>query len=239
MGFGIYSTIFGANARGVELEVIANNIANVNTAGFKEVRPSFNAEMADSEATDEGVQPLVTHQGNHINMAPGQIYETRNEFDVAIQGEGFFEVQTPDGIRHTRSGNFVVNSERVLSTPAGYPVMSQDGQITLPNKGRINISASGEVSVGGEYISKLKVSAFQNTNTFTLEGQNLFNSGGAEAASAKNFKLVQGYLEASNVNMIANMARMIEVSRAYEAHQKSISKQMKAAEMLQQIAKIS
>lgn len=239
MGFGIYSTIAGANARNIELEVIANNIANVNTVGFKEVRPSFNAELQGNEESGDESQVLVSHSGNHIDFAPGQVFPTGNELDVAIQGDGFFEVQTPQGVRYTRSGNFVVNSERVLCTPAGHPLASQDGNITVPNTGRVTFSPSGEISVNGEHVGSLKLVSFKNTQPFQLEGGNLFNHNGAEGAGSKKFKLVQGYLEASNVNVIANMARMIEVSRAYESHQKSISKQMKAAEMLQQIAKIN
>lgn len=241
MGFGIYSTISGATARSVELEVVANNIANVNTVGFKEVRPSFNSELQSVDGSSEGeaAQPLVTHSGNHINMAPGQLYPTGSEFDVAIQGDGFFEIQTKDGPRYTRSGNFVLNKERVLSTPSGYPVMGQDGLITVPDTGRVNIGAAGDVSVGETSVGKIKISAFADTKKFLLEGHNLMNAGASEQVTSKGYRLSQGYLEGSNVNLVSNMARMIEVSRAYEAHQKSISKQMKSAELLQQIAKIS
>lgn len=241
MGFGIFSSIAGANARSVELEVLANNLANIQTSGFKELQVSFTSQVENPEDLTElqRVQAPVRTSNTHLNTAQGSIYNTNNQLDVAIQGDGFFVVQTANGPRYTRSGNFTVNQEGTVTTQSGDPVLSTNGPIKLdPENPQFNISSSGEITLGGESYGKMQVVDFTDRQKLKHEGHGYFSIEGAESLPAKSFSLAQYHLENSNVDLIRTMTRIIEVSRAYESHQKSMSKQVEVSKGLNQVAKL-
>jgi flagellar basal-body rod protein FlgF len=241
MGFGIYSSIAGANAREIELEVLSNNVANIQTTGFKEMQVSFTSEVDKNLALDEmqQAQVLVREGSSHINYAQGSIYQTGNPLDIAIQGEGFFEVQTPQGTRYTRNGNFTLNQEGEVITPQGHPLITEDGPLTLPPNAQVSFSPEGDISVNSERIGRLKV-VIPDMKALKLEGSNYYSiAEGQIATPSKNFRIAQSHLESSNVDIIRNLTRIIEVSRAYESHQKSITKQMDSSQQLNQIAKVT
>lgn len=243
MGFGIYSSVAGANAREIELEVLANNIANMQTTGFKEMEVSFTSEVDKNLNLDdlEKAQALVRQGKSHVNHAQGSVYATGNPLDLAVQGDGYFAVETPNGVRYTRDGNFTVSAEGTLTTQNGFPVLSGSGPLAIPADKTVSVGPQGEVSAAGEDLGKIAIYKIseQNRDALRPEGGNLYSLGGAEALPADNYRIAQGHLESSNVNLIRNLTRIIEVSRAYEAHQKSMSKQMESAQQLNQIAKVN
>jgi flagellar basal-body rod protein FlgF len=143
--------------------------------------------------------------------------------DVAINGSGFFSIQTPDGVQYTRQGNFTLDSEGVLITPDGYPVLGEGGEITL-EEGTVEIDGQGGVYVDGDEVGRLQISDFTNPETLTKAGNGRFV--GSDAAimgeRPENSTVSQGYLETANVNPVRAMTEMIETSRAFEAYQKVI-----------------
>lgn len=241
MGFGIYSSIAGANVREIELEVLANNIANIQTTGYKEMQVSFTSELDKNMESDENqeLQTFVREGKSHVNFAPGSIFATGNPLDVAIQGEGFFEIQTAAGLRYTRNGNFTINQEGTVTTQGGDIVLAQEGQINVPANKQVAISPSGEITVDGEILARLKVVDFADRGKLKKEGANHYVADGLETKAVQEFSIAQGHLENSNVDLIRNLTRIIEVSRAYESHQKSMTKQIESSQQLSQIAKMS
>lgn len=243
MGFGIYSSVAGANAREIELEVLANNVANMQTTGFKEMEVSFTSEVdSNLNPTDmEKAQALVRQGKSHINYAQGSVYSTGNPLDLAIQGDGFFAVQTPGGTRYTRDGNFTVSAEGTLTTQNGFPVLSGYGPLSVPADKIVSVGPTGEVSAGGDSLGKISIYKMAETNRNSLkpEGGNLFVLENGETQPADNYRIAQGHLESSNVNLIRSLTRIIEVSRAYESHQKSMAKQLESTQQLNQIAKVN
>lgn len=240
MGFGVFSTISGAKANELEMDIISNNMANMQTTGYKEQTLVFNSQLNKELNQGEDVGGTGHTQGKtFLNQMQGSVYKTDSPLDVAIQGEGYFAVQTPDGERYTRNGNFTLNKEGVLVTQTGSPVLSSNGQITLPVGSQITINSKGQVFANGDDVGQLKITAFENAKEMTLEGNNYLSAKGLQEKSNKNFMVAQGHLESSNVNMVRNLTRIIEVSRSYESHQKSLGKQMELSKQLTQIAKLS
>jgi flagellar basal body rod protein FlgG len=142
---------------------------------------------------------------------------------VAIEGRGFFEIETPAGTRYTRSGNFTRSSEGLLTTADGMPVMGEGGEIRLA-VGAATITADGNVHVGQTLAGKLKVVAFENDTDVVRETGTRFRAaGGGEPDEATNVRLFGGSLEQSNVSVVERVAVMTEVTRAFEALQKGIS----------------
>lgn len=240
MGFGIYSSIAGANAREIELEVIANNMANAQTTGFKEMNISFTSEVDKNrnESEEQKQQSLVREGLSHINYAQGSVYETGNPLDMAIQGEGFFEIQTPVGLRYTRNGNFSLTEDGAVVTGNGDAVMGTQGPLRIPAGGTIAISQAGDISIDGDNLGKIKVVDFTDRSKLKAEGNTYYSAEGSDFTTNNRFQVAQSHLESSNVDIIHNLTRMIEVSRAYEAQQKTLTKQIQASQQLNQVAKI-
>jgi flagellar basal-body rod protein FlgG len=157
-----------------------------------------------------------------IDFSQGALQKTGNPLDVAINGDGFFGIRTPDGIQYTRQGNFTLNTDGVLVTQDGYPVLGQGGEITL-DKGTVAIDAQGRVSVNGDDMDQLRITDFSNPETLKKVGNGRFAaSDSTTAQSAANPDLREGYLETSNVNPVRSMTEMIETARAFQAYQKVI-----------------
>jgi len=241
MNRGFYMGASAMNLRAQELEVIANNLANVNTVGFKEGRVT-NRSFADYltlqqvDLGENGVnsRPLgvMTTGGsqpwlNYAVHTQGPLKYSGNPLDLALAGDGFFAVETPDGIRYTRSGNFTLDSEGTLLTQSGNAVMSdRDRPITLTGNGPIQISADGTITQDGQEAGQLKIVAFNQINMMRPEGRNLYGyAGGTGEELPSDASVRQGYVEHSNVDSMRAMVRMIEVTRAFESAQKVVSTQ--------------
>ncbi len=211
-----------------QLDVVANNVANVNTNGFK----------ADKSLFQEYLMP-VAHQDNFIggdrrlsyvqdratfhDFAPGPTEQTKNPLDVAIDGDAFLVVQTAGGERYTRDGGLQINPQGQLVNAAGNPVIGANGPIVFqPTDHDVTISADGTVTVLEGVNStidsirgKLKLVSFAQAQKLLKEGSNLYAAEGAAPQPDAAARVKQGFIEKSNVNSVAEMSRMIEVTRAY------------------------
>jgi flagellar basal-body rod protein FlgF len=214
-----------------EMDVIANNISNADTNGFK-VENLMTKEVDGAPAfTQGGPRPVkfVGEDGVARDFSQGGLRRTDSTFDVGIEGQGFFKVTTQNGDRFTRDGHFRTNADGVVTTQAGDPVADDGGgQITIdPNKaGPITISADGIVSQGTDRVGKIGVYKFDSLSALEKTGDNLYqNASNQQPSAADTSKVRQGMLESSNVNPIVQITRMIEVNRAYEQTTQMVSAQ--------------
>lgn len=207
------------------MDVIANNLANVSTPGFKRESAKFEEFMTRVRPAEDqrGMQSVsfVKDAGILRDASQGAIEQTGATYDVAIAGNGFFQVQTPQGMRYTRDGHFSLDANGNLVTSAGYQVQGDGGPITItPNDGDINIGPDGTISSVvngvGNQLAKLKLVDFANPTAMTKEGGNLYSTSQAPIAPA-TVAMRQGALESSNVQPVVEISHMIEVMRAYEA----------------------
>ncbi|MFZ5670212.1 MAG: flagellar basal-body rod protein FlgF [Pseudomonadota bacterium] len=209
-----------------ELDIVANNIANVDTNGFKvesamvRTDPSTGAAMIDGPPTLK----FVIDDGVTRDFGQGALRETGGVFDLAIDGQGFFKVQTPQGERYTRDGRFTLSAEGVLTTQSGAPVLGEGGEIAInPELGPVTIGADGTVSQGQARVGKIAVVAFDDLSGLSKAGDNLFrNTSNLQPQPAAAARVRQGVLESSNVNSILQVTRLIEISRAYESLARTI-----------------
>lgn len=245
---GWYTGASGMNAQQNRLDAISNNLANVDTAGYKRditVSKSF-PELLLRRTNLDGVYetpfgsaeaaPVIGKLGlgietneNYTDFAQGSFRQTDQNTDVAFGGKGFFSVQTPLGERYTRDGNFIIGKEGILETKEGYPVLGEKGFIRVEND-KFTVNEDGVISSqeDSEIIDRFKVVRFDNERYLKKMGNNLYSandiSGSAHIAEgSERPKFLQGYMETSNVNVVNEMVQMIEVNRAYEANQKTIT----------------
>jgi flagellar basal-body rod protein FlgF/flagellar basal-body rod protein FlgG len=212
-----------------QMDVIANNVANVTTNGFKADRSLFQEYLMPTAREDNfaaGRDRKLSHvldRATFRDMAQGSLDQTKNPLDVAINGDGMFAVQTPAGERYTRDGSFQIDNQGQLVTASGYPVLGNNGPIRFQQTDKqIGISADGTVTVleGTNRIdsirSKLRIVNFSQPQRLKKEGANLYSLGEGNAAQPDTKStLAQGFIERSNVNAVTEMSRMIEINRMY------------------------
>jgi flagellar basal-body rod protein FlgF len=211
-----------------QLDVVANNIANVNTAGFKADTSLFEEYLRSGAHEDNFVGSdrrlsFVQDRGTYRDFSQGAHEQTKNPLDLAISGEGFLVVQTAGGERYTRDGGLQINNVGQLVTANGDAVLGTSGPITFqPTDHDVNVSPDGTITVvegsgrADSLRGKLRLASFTDAQRLLKEGSNLYSAGegGAPAADTKS-TVQQGYIEKSNVNSVAEMSRMMEVTRAY------------------------
>ena len=231
---GIYASGAGMQPRMARLEVLANNIANVNTTGFKKdnlfVQAMNNAEQAKASADGE-LKGLDSKQ--FTDFSEGSFVETKNPLDIAIQGRGFFAVETPQGIRYTRNGNFTLAVDGTVVNGQGYPVLTTSGKIQIPQAQKaaetsISINQHGDISVGNVQLGRLRVADFENLNDLKKAGQSIFVTEAKEKpvnADGNSVIVRQGYLEESNVEGIHEMIQLVELTRSFETDQRTLQAQ--------------
>jgi len=240
---GVISAAFGALSQQRRLEVIANNLANSATSGFKRDRLSFRDLLhmppasarektpVEAQSTGAGLTPVgfgpawnasrVRADLVDTDMAQGELEDTGNPLDLAITGQGFFKVQTPEGVRYTRRGNFALGEKGQLVTQEGYPVLGEKGPIRISGSGPVKIDGSGQITVGDAVAGKLAVAQFPEGANLLKQDGCLF-AGGDPGPAKLPYTVRQGCLEASNVNAVLEMVEMIEALRSYEACQKML-----------------
>lgn len=218
MDKGIFVALSGAVLQEKRMEALSDNLANVNTSGFKGTRPIFEDSMTDAYRvrTFGKLDDVVT------DVSQGPLQRTERKLDVAIKGEGFFAVETSFGARYTRDGSFTLDRDGNLVTRDGAAVLGETGRIKLPGTD-VKIDASGGINVNGANVGRLKLVDFTNPGALRREGS-LFAApkGAGEVPANPNAQVEQGYIEASNVNAVRAMTTMIEAMRSYETHTKLI-----------------
>ena len=226
MNYGLYSIFLGMRARQNTLETQANNIANASTMGYKAQRMIYSTFEAEKKGTGDS-QLLVAGAATQTNtdFSNGSIQPTGRSMDVAIEGDAFFQIQTPGGVRYTRAGNLTVNDGGQLVTKNGDLVVGEKGPITIPRDSKLSIGEKGVMSAEGKDIDTLKLVRFENPAAALLkEGESMFSLSGAEQPqAATSSKVVQGSLEGSNINSVTEMVAMINNNREFESLQKSLT----------------
>jgi len=210
-----------------EMDIIANNIANLDTTGFKVESLMQKIDPAEPARTLGGPRPVKFVAADTVarDFGQGALTKTDAPLDMAIEGEGLFQVQTPNGPRFTRDGRFTTDPTGRLVNQQGYPVMSDGGgEIVIDaEKGQVAVGADGTMSQGNELVGKVGMFKFANQGALEKSGDNSFkNSSNLQPEVAANAKLRQGHLESSNVKPVLEITRMVEVSRAYESTAKMI-----------------
>lgn len=228
-------------------DAVANNLANVNTGGYKKqvaVSRAFPdmliSRMGETEKNRQGeYEPvkaeLIGGLGTGVaidkiysDLSMGNIIKTDSTTDLALNSNGYFAVQTEQGERYTRNGQFKLNNEGLLTTNQGYPVLDTSNQ-PIAIEGDLLVDDQGNISVNGETITQLKITSFENPQYLIREGDNLL----ASPEPGNNMELpglLQGYTEESNVNAVKEMVELINVVRAYESMQKVVQAEDEATQ---------
>jgi flagellar basal-body rod protein FlgF/flagellar basal-body rod protein FlgG len=227
MDSGFYSAFTGFSTRLDALEVVANNLANANTTGYKAQVSFYRAMPAwlqESLTTplNQVVNRFGVLGGAHLDLTPSNLERTENPTDVALQSTGFFNVQTKGGVRYTRDGNFQLNAKRQLVTATGDPVLGEQGPLQIPS-GEITISADGTISVDGGVVARLKITEFGSATELKPEGNTYFVAQGAAGTISKDARVVQGSLETSNANPVKATVSLIELQRTAQMMEKALS----------------
>ena len=228
MSGGIISAASGMRAQMDALDMLANNLSNLNTTGFKAQKSFFsvlNDSMMPSENDSQdatAADKLVIARGA-LNMSDGTLTTTQRDMDLALIGDGFFAISTPRGTRYTRNGSFVANKTSQLAMADGSPVLGQNGPIAVPS-GKLSVTEKGEIYLDGNPIDQLKIQTFDTPSLMVSEGNSLLAPPNAQAAPKPGKAIVrQGALEQSNVNPVGSVVEMVSLMRRYEAIQKTVS----------------
>ncbi|HWI65837.1 MAG TPA: flagellar hook-basal body protein [Symbiobacteriaceae bacterium] len=244
---GIYTSASGMLADQRRLDVVANNLANAGTTGFKRettVSKSFTDFIVErindgnlasrtlpSQIGRLGIGTYVVNTATRLTT--GSLQPTGNSLDVAITGDGFFAVNTPQGIRYTRQGSFRQSGDGTLVTPEGHQVLV-DGNPVQAEDGTLSITADGDVMAAGQSLGRLSVVTSQELGALRKEGNGLWVQAGnagdfpvllTPAETAGKYQLKVGYLESSNVESVTEMVEMMTTMRSFEANQKALQAQ--------------
>ena len=227
-----------------QYRAITNNLANVNTPGFKRTRTSFQQlldQAAAAAAADESLPPQAEVTAiSGVDFSQGALSHTGRALDLALGGEGFFVLETPDGPLYTRSGKFHVNVQRQLVDGAGRLVASQGGPITIPpevSPMAVLVSSDGVLHAGSEELGKLQVAQFEHPSELIPVGSGCFQAPDAAGRKeAENFSVHQGSVESSNVSLVEELIGLITVTRLYQANIKSMTTQDQAMKQILDVA---
>lgn len=243
-----------------KVDTLANNVANANTPGFKKTDLTFREHLTvlengnvdaslpnktwtpeDFYNTHGNESSYVKTDGSFTNFNQGQIMPTGNIFDLAIKGEGFFEILSPNGIRYTRKGNFTINNEGKLTTDQGYFVLSKgDGTKEMPEnrtismpQGKFAVTKEGTIISNDLKIAEINIIEFTDKHALKKEGNSLFSNNDQKNIKPETSTMIyQGFQEQSNVNVIQEMSELIKASRNFESIQRVIKTYDNMAEKL-------
>lgn len=202
-----------------EMRTVANNIANLSTTGFRREGVVF-SEYVDDLGDAEPSLSVARATGRSIDLTQGVLAKTGGTFDLAVEGDGFFMIATPGGSQLTRAGAFTLSTEGALVTADGYGVLDSGGapiQVD-PSKGAVSVGSDGTIAVGGTPVSQVGVFVPADKSELQHQTGTRFSVTG-EPQPASGYRVFQGFLEGSNVNPVIEIARMIEIQRAYEMGQ--------------------
>jgi flagellar basal-body rod protein FlgF/flagellar basal-body rod protein FlgG len=227
MDSGYYSACTALVSRTQELDTIANNLANASTTGYRAQKNIFSSVLADAgNATHTAINAAMNNygilSGTALDLSQGALQKTGNELDMAIQGPGYFVVQTANGPQYTRNGSFQVSSRGQLVTANGDAVMGDKGVITmLP--GPVSISSDGTISSNGAVSGKLSIVEFPPNTKLTSAGGTYYSAPPKTAQPAAASDVRQGMLESSNVNPVTGMVELVTAERSAEMMQRALA----------------
>ncbi len=239
---GVFSGLFGALTTEHRMNSIANNLANVNTHGYKRDTVAFKDTMS-YYAHDEIREPLMTCRSkplfpepknvarprmavSYTDFSQGSLYFTGNPLDVALAGDAFFKFSTPEGDFLSRQGGFLLSADGTVVTPRGYPVQGAAGNIVIPPGTRhVHISEDGQVFADDALVGAFSLVTVTDLKALEKQGQNMYrlrkdSSAQERPIEPNEARVAQGYMEKANVEVVSEMVNMIEVQRLFEAYQK-------------------
>ena len=197
----------------------ANNVANMATTGFRAEGLVF-AEMVKAMPVEGGSVSMTDARVRYTDYLQGELAKTGGSLDLGIQGEGFFQIESPDGLRLTRGGAFLSNAANELVTSQGHRVLDQGGAPIFipPDASVISVSEDGTVGADGRPVAQVGVVTVEDKSSLIREGNTYFRADG-DIVPVENPSIFQGFLEQSNVNPVASISRLVELQRAYEMGQ--------------------
>src|SRR5215470_18684316 len=222
MANGIYVALSGAVAQSQAMDVVSNNVANASTTGYRAVRVTFGQALASAGGGGPD-QAFAQTTGTSTDTTQGTMIQTGNALVVALQGDGYFGVNTPGGVRYTRAGDFKIAPGGGLVTADGNAVRGANGSPILlpPDAGEITIGGDGSITAGGQNVGKLEIARF-DAKTLVREGSTMFRATTPPQTAGEAPTVVSGALETANQNVVRGMVDLIRTSRTYEALHRAI-----------------
>ena len=237
MSGSLYLSTSGAEARLQQIDALSNNLANSGTAGFRATEVSFEGalEAALLEGEAGGGRSFVAADLSSLRLEPGPVEQTGRALDVAIQGEGYFIIETPEGIRHTRAGSFHVDPQGFLATHSGHPVLGNGGPIQVGQR-PATIQADGAViDDEGTVLGRLRLEQFLEPAEIQREGGNLLRvSEDTVVFPVDGPAFAPASIEGSNVRTVQELARLVIVQRAFDASMRTLEAEDAASSRLLQ-----
>lgn len=232
MGIPIGATSSSITALGEQYRAITQNLANASTNGYKAQRTAFSQVLRKSQVAVETSQ--------YVDFTQGSLVHTGRALDLAINGEGFFVIESPEGEKYTRNGAFRPNVNGQLVNGLGELLAGENGPVTLPpnaGEGNINVDQQGNIRVNGLQVGKVRVVTFGNAGALVPVGGGAFTApDNINPDDAENYAVIQGHQESSNVSMVEELVGLITVTRLYEANTKTITAQDERLKTLLSVA---
>ncbi|GEO81795.1 flagellar basal-body rod protein FlgF [Pararhodospirillum oryzae] len=205
-----------------KMDMVANNLANMNTGGYKGENALFSEYLVPTRDTETRLPDKLAYTqdfGSYRDLSPGPVAQTGNALDFAIEGDGYFEIDDPAGPMYTRDGRFTLNADGMIVTDLGQALMDTNGRplVVAPTETQISVTADGTVSTENGTIGKIRLMTFDDPQAMQRVSGGLYDSGGQTARAVETPQIRQGMVEGSNVNPMLEMTTMIDVQRAYEA----------------------
>lgn len=226
MDSGYYAACAGLRAQSQALELVANNLANLNTGGYRGQEPTFRSLLAtatdSANPLNHAINDFSAIGGSRVDRSPGNLERTGNPMDLAIEGPGFFAIETSNGVLYTRQGGFRVSPEGKLITSQGDAVLGTAGPIAVP-RGTVSVSPDGTLSAEGAVFGQVRVVEFPSDTPLKVVGSARFAAPDGSAQPAPDTYVRQGMLESSNVNPMTAVVTLVAVQRHAEMLQRALS----------------
>lgn len=247
---GIFTAVSGAVAQQTRMDSIANNVANVNTPAFKKDKQVFEEYLTSKERPPDLIQvpkvpasiesfydmqggdkSYVAHAGTYTDFTQGNLKPTGNNLDIALEGNAFFEVLTPQGVRVTRNGSFKIDNQGRLVTKEGHPVLSQgvgqppEARVIQVENANLTVSHRGDIYTNGQFLNRFSLVTVESLDALQKAGGSLYSikqNAATPLVPAQEVQTHQGFLEGSNVNIVSEMTDMIAAHRVFESTQKAV-----------------
>ena len=220
-----YVTLSRQTALARQMDVVAANMANMSTDGYRAEDITF-AEIVRALHAEGGSVAMTAAHARHVSQVQGALQQTGGRLDLAIEGDGYFQVETPQGLRLTRAGSFTQNAEGEVVTNQGHRLLDAAGAAVFvpPNASSVAIGGDGTVTADGQPVAQIGLVTTDFPEALVRVGDTLFRADG-DVIPVEDGQIVQGFLEGSNVNPVAELTRMISVQRAYEANQRLMERE--------------